>query len=144
MILLSLLGLGITLGTAVLPFLPAFVPRLGPRLYERLPLRQRLLAVLGLGLTLTAAWFEPASATVWLLWAGALVLAVHAELYPRRILVALTDPPHVSVDRADLGADAVVLGLAEDHATCAWTFEMLVPRHLVNDHVGNRPVLIAY
>jgi hypothetical protein len=63
---------------------------------------------------------------------------------PQRIFVSLDDPVHVSVSRANLQGKALVLGYEEDGHASAWPFATLVPRHLINDQLGEMPLLVAY
>lgn len=140
---ICVLALVVAVTGALLPLLPPFVPRLGPGLFHRLPLRQQLLGGSAGLAALLAALSQP-STSLWVLFTFTLFFAVHAQLYPQRLLVALDAPPHVAAERAGIGDDALVLGAVIDGTACAWMLEMLVPRHLVNDRVGSQAVLAAY
>jgi hypothetical protein len=65
-------------------------------------------------------------------------------LEPQRVFVSLDDPKHVSTSQANLEDDALVLGYEDDGNASAWPFEMLAPRHLTNDQLGDVPLLVAY
>jgi len=89
---IAVCALGLAFAAAVLPFLPVFLPQIGPRLFYRLPARQRLLGGLGLLLAVAAIVLQFGTVTA-LILAGTLLLAVQAILYPGRVLVALDNPP---------------------------------------------------
>jgi hypothetical protein len=63
---------------------------------------------------------------------------------PKRIFVALDNPPRASATRAQLDSDARVIGFVLDGDAIAWPFKMILPHHLTNDRLGDRPLLVAY
>ncbi len=101
----------------------------------------RLLTV---GLAL-AGWLLTPGADATGTLAFALILAALAGASnPTRVLTAVTDPQPVAADKAGLGENAPVLGLAWQGESRAWSLELLAPHHLVNDFVGDEPVLAAW
>ena len=46
--------------------------------------------------------------------------------------------------QAQFQGEALVLGYADAEHALAWPFETLAPRHLINDQVGETPLLVAY
>ena len=63
---------------------------------------------------------------------------------PQRIFVSLDDPYHIPASLADIPDQALVLAYEDDQHAAAWMYEVLVPRHLINDQVGDVPLLVAY
>ncbi|MCB8981062.1 MAG: hypothetical protein H6657_26960 [Ardenticatenaceae bacterium] len=141
------LGLLIAAFGGIGPLLPAFFPRLGIGTLARLgkvnPLR-RVLGLLG-WLLIWRDWRKTPTARHGLALIPGTIFALQTQfLEPRRIFVELIDPPHAPTKRVNLADTAVVLGAVVGEQPHAWTFANLVPRHLINDVIGQMPVLAAY
>lgn len=143
----SLLGLLLAAVGGVGGMIVAFVPQLGIAVLARLgkvnPLR-RALGVLG-WLIVWREWRRKPSLGRGLALLPGTVFALQSQfLEPRRIFVDLVDPPHVPARRVNLADTAVILGAHVGDQPHAWTHANLVPRHLINDVIGQMPVLAAY
>jgi len=143
----SLLGLLIAAVGGIGAMIVAFVPQLGIAVLARLgkvtPLR-RALGLLG-WLIIWREWRrKPSLGRGLALLPGTLFALQSQFLEPRRIFVDLVDPPHVTAEKAGLVETAVILGALIGEQPHAWTHANLVPRHLINDVIGQMPVLAAY
>ncbi|MBK8900981.1 MAG: hypothetical protein IPM53_07355 [Anaerolineaceae bacterium] len=143
----SLLGVLMAAVGGIGALIVAFVPQLDIGVLARLgkvnPLR-RSLGVLG-WLIIWREWRRTPSLGRGLALLPGTLFALQAQfLEPRRIFVDLVDPPHVTAARAGLVETAVVLGAIVGQQPHAWTHANLVPRHLINDVIGQMPVLAAY
>lgn len=122
----------------------AFRPQVGVNTIYRWRLIRSALAAAGVVLSLATCLRAPSRGR----WATVPLTGLLAGLAwlfdPARVFAALDRPPHVPAVQAELGDDALVLGLAADQAACAWPLELVVPHHLVNDEVDGRPVLASY
>ena len=141
-LLLSLLSILFAVTAAFLPMLPAFFPILGlTPIYRMRPLR---------GVLIAAAWVlatvilinKPGS---YLHIPFVLIFSIPVFLLePQRVFVSLDDPEHISASEADIQENALVIGYDDNDHAAAWQFEVLKPRHLINDHIGGEPLLVAY
>ena len=143
----SLLGLLIAAVGGIGAMIVAFVPQLGIAVLARLgkvtPLR-RALGLLG-WLIIWREWRRKPSLRRGLALLPGTLFALQSQfLEPRRIFVDLVDPPHVTAEKAGLVETAVILGALIGEQPHAWTHANLVPRHLINDVIGQMPVLAAY
>jgi hypothetical protein len=89
----------------------------------------------------------PTGLQIWVALIVILVIASNWLFEPVRIIVPINNPRHMAasaVPDSQLSENAQVLGVAIGSAACAWPMETLVPHHLVNDLVGNTPVLAAW
>lgn len=140
--LLSVLSIFLAAIAALTPLLPAFIPRIGLLpVYRMRPIRAALI------ITAWAMVIAACANTPFSFVALPIVLLLSIPtivLEPQRIFVSLDDPQHVPASQADLQAEALVLGYQEDDHASAWPFETLVPRHLINDRMGDAPLLVAY
>jgi len=92
----------------------------------------------------TALVIDP-SPGQWAVLIAVLVLTPLSGFFAaKKTLVALDDPRHISVNEADLEPQEPVLGFAYDNQARAWPLSLLVPHHLVNDVLGDIPVLAAW
>ena len=143
----SLLGVLISAVGGLGPMFVAFVPRLGSGTLSQLgkvTLLRRTLGLLG-WLLIWQQWRRaPSPGHGLALLPGTLFASLAQFLEPRRIFVDLIDPPHRSANQVPLTGTAVVLGAIVGEQPHAWTYTNLVPRHLVNDVIGQIPVLAAY
>lgn len=143
----SLLGLLLAAIGGIGPLFPAFLPQLGIGTLARLgkvnPLR-RTLGLLG-WLLIWRNWREAPSLRRGALLLPSTIFALQSNfLEPRRLFVDLVDPPHRPAPEAHLAKTAVVLGALVEEKPHAWNYANLVPRHLINDVIGQIPVLAAY
>ncbi|MBI3960477.1 MAG: DUF3179 domain-containing protein [Chloroflexi bacterium] len=100
--------------------------------------------LLTMGLALVGWLLAPTAGGLVVLAFGVILAGLAGASNPNRVLVAVTDPPPLAADKAELGEDAPVLGLAWAGESRAWALELLVPHHLVNDRLGGEPVLAAW
>ncbi len=143
----SLLGVLIAAIGGIGPMFVAFVPRLGIGTLARLgkvTLLRRTLGLLG-WLLIWQEWRRAPSLRRGLALLPGTIFALQAQfLEPRRIFVDLIDPPHRPANLVQLSETATVLGAIVGEQPHAWTYTNLVPRHLINDVIGQIPVLAAY
>ena len=142
-----LLGLLLAAIGGVGPLIVAFVPQLGIGFLARLGkvnLLRRMLGLLG-WLLIWHSWrHAPSRRRGFALLPGTVFALQSQFLEPRRIFVDLIDPPHRPARQAALLDTAVVLGALVTEQAHAWPHANLVPRHLINDVIGQMPVLAAY
>lgn len=140
--LLALLSVTLAAIGALTPLLPALTPRIGLQPLYRMRLIRVVLLIVAWVLAIVALARTLASFVVlpFLL----LFSILSALMEPRRIFVSLDDPEHVPASRADFEDEALVLGYGDDEQALAWLFETLAPRHLINDRIGDTPLLVAY
>jgi hypothetical protein len=141
-LLLSIPSILFAVAAALTPLLPAFVPRIGLLpLYRMRPIRAALILT-AWALALAASVNTPPS---FVALPFVLLLSIPTiVLEPQRVFVSLDHPEHVPASQAHLRVDALVLGYEEESDALAWLFETLVPRHLINDQLGDTPLLVAY
>ena len=150
-ILLSLLAVLIAASGLFAHQFPTFFPELGiTALYHvgRIKWGIRIvalaLAVVALALGPTTGKFMLLGATLWL------SLISNSVFDPTLVLPAIDEPKHrlaSDVKPSGLVDEALVLGTvvgAAGAAACAWSIEMLLPHHVVNDVVGNAPVAATW
>lgn len=143
----SFLGVLLAAIGGIAPMFPAFLPQLGIGTLARLgnvnPLR-RTLGLLG-WLLIWQNWRKAPSLRRGLMLLPGTIFALQSQfLEPRRIFVDLIDPPHAPAKRVNLTNTAVILGAVVGEQPHAWDYANLVPRHLINDVIGQIPVLAAY
>ena len=141
-LLLSILATLAAVAAALTPLLPAFIPRIGLLpLYRMRPIRAALILT---------AWALALAASVnmspsFIALPFVLLLSIPTiMLEPQRVFVSLNHPEHVPASQAHLRGEALVLGYEEEGGALVWLFETLVPRHLINDQIGDAPLLVAY
>jgi hypothetical protein len=141
-LLLTILSILVAMAAALTPLLPAFIPRIGLLpLYRMRPIRAALILT---------AWALALAASVntspsFIALPFVLLLSIPTiVLEPQRVFVSLNHPEHVPASQAHLGVGALVLGYEGEGEALAWPFETLVPRHLINDQIGEVPLLVAY
>ena len=140
--LLSSLAVFFAVIAAFTPSLPALIPRIGLLPLYRLRLFRPALIITAWALAIAAFITSPSSFVALLF---VLLLSIPTIiLEPQRIFVSLDDPKHVPPSQANLREEALVLGFEEDGYAAAWPLETLAPRHLINDQVGDTPLLVAY
>lgn len=143
----SLLGLLLATIGGIGPIFPAFLPQLGIGTLAHLGKVNTLRRSLGLlgWLLIWRSWQQAPSLRRGLLLLPGTIFALQSNfLEPRRLFVDLVDPPHRPASQAKLADTAVVLGALIGEQPHAWTYANLVPRHLINDVIGQMPVLAAY
>lgn len=143
----TLLGLLIAAIGGIGPLIVAFVPKLGIGFLARLGRVNPLRRTLGLFGWLLIWQERRKSPSLWpslALLPGSIFALQSQILEPRRLFVDLIDPPHRSAKQAQVIESTVVLGAIVGEQPHAWTYTNLVPRHLINDVIGQIPVLAAY
>lgn len=143
-LLLSVLGILTGLFGTLLFGLVAFVPRIGPRPLARAMLWKTVLALVSVALAGIGYWVHSAPGYLVMLIVTCLLAILTYLVVPTRIFVTLRYPRHLPVHAPGLGDDAAIIGFEADGEACAWPMEVVVPRHLIQDVVGNTPVLVAY
>ncbi len=142
-ILFFLLTLLAGFSIPLLPLLTGFFPRLGLT-----PLRWGHSPWVRLGQAITVWCF--AGLTLWTSGFGwgwmAILIALWfsfmaANFYSERVFVALEQPQRTSTGLAD---SAPVLATEVNGEVLAYPLETLVPHHLINDILGDIPVLAAW
>ena len=141
-LLLSFLSIFFAAIAAFTPLLPAFIPRIGLLPLYRMRLIRAALIITAWALAI-AACVNTLSSFVALPFVLLLSLPT-IVLEPQRVFVSLDDPEHVPKSQANLQGEALVLGYEDDGYASAWPFETLAPRHLINDQIGDAPLLVAY
>ncbi len=116
---------------------------LGP-LYHLRAIRFGIM-VLALSAAAGAYWLAPGPGQAAGLAATVVLTLLSDANYAGRILVAVDRPRCVPAAGAGLADEARVLGYAPEGAEArAWPVAVLVPRHLIHDEVGGRPVLASW
>jgi hypothetical protein len=140
--LLSSLSVFLAVIAALTPTLSGLIPRIGLLPLYRLGFIRAALILTAWALAIAACVNTPSS---FVALPFVLLLSIPTILLePQRVFVSLDDPKHVLPSQANLREEALVLGFEEDGSATAWPFETLAPRHLINDRVGNTPLLVAY
>ena len=140
--LLSSLSIFFAVIAAFTPLLPAFIPCIGLLPLYRMRLI-RVVLILTAWVLAVAAFVSTPSSFVALPFILLLSIPI-ILLEPQWVFVSLDDPKHFPPSQAKLREEAMVLGFEEDGYATAWPFETLVPRHLINDRVGDAPLIVAY
>jgi hypothetical protein len=132
----------------IFPLLPMFFPRLGLGLLYAI----RTIRVVTIELSLllgivTVALFSDTRAYYG--FGLILLIAVLAQmLYPHKIISAVDEPEHVSIEAAAqsgrLPPHLLVIGLAQTEAACAWPVDLLLAHQVVNDHLAGQAVMVSY
>jgi len=140
--LFSFLSIFIAIIAAFTPLLPAFIAILGLMpLYKMRNIRATLI-VAAWALAIAAIVNEPAS---FVALPFVIIFSIPTiVMEPQRIFISLDDPKHISASQVIIPDEALVIGYEDDENIVAWPFETLVPRHLINDQVGDTPLLVAY
>lgn len=142
--LLSVLAIILGLFSLILPYIATVFPRLGLwpvyRLRELLWFNLLVVVALALG----AYGLDPSATKVLVLILSVALAGMGVLFTPKRIFVALDNPPRESVSQAQLGDDSRVIGFEFDEDYIAWPFNMVYPHHLINDRLGDQALLVAY
>ncbi len=140
--LLSSLAVFFAMIAAFTPLLPGIIPRIGLLPLYRTRLIRAVLILTAWALAIAACVNTPSS---FVALPFVLLLSLPTILLePQRVFVSLDDPKHVPPSQANLREEALVLGFEQSGSSAAWPFETIVPRHLINDRVGDAPLLVAY
>ncbi len=143
-LILSLGAVLVGLAGVYAPLAVAFLPRLGLGPLVHLRALRLSSVVLSTALAIAGLLIAPSGwSRVALGFTGLTTLLV-LIIKPTAIFVTVDCPRHVPGDAADLAGEAVVIGAQVAGQAAAWPLEMLVPHHLVNDHLGGQPLLVAY
>ena len=141
-LLFSFLSITFAVIAAFTPLLPAFIPRIGLLPLYRIRLIRAALIITAWALAIAAFVNIPSS---FVALPFVILLSIPTiVLEPHRIFVSLDDPKHVPTSQANLQSNALVLGYEDGGYATAWPFETLAPRHLINDQIGDAPLLVAY
>ncbi len=140
--LFSFLSIFFAAIAAFTPMLPAFITSLGLMPIYKMRSIRAVLIVVAWSLTIAAMVNEPAS---FVALPFVIIFSIPTIVVePQRIFISLDDPKHISASQVNIPDEALVLGYEDDENTVAWPLETLVPRHLINDQVGDVPLLVAY
>jgi hypothetical protein len=139
----SLAAIGLGLIASLAPVGAALRPTVAPALLYRLHVIRRGLGAGALALAAANAFAHPTRGQIGAIPFTALA-AVGAWIYPTRVFVTLDRPGRVGAAEADVAPEETVLGCADGSAAVAWPLGILKPHHLINDVVGDRPLLVTY
>jgi hypothetical protein len=141
-LILTVLAILFAIAAATTPLIPAFVLRIGLFPLYRIRLIRASLIIPAWILAISTIVSTPPS---FIALPVVLLLSIPTILLePQRVFVSLDDPEHIAASQASLEENALVIGYEKDGIAAAWVFEMLVPRHLINDQIGGEPLLVAY
>ena len=141
-LLLSSLSIFFAVIAVFTPLLPALIPRIGLLALYRMRIIRAVLIITAWVLAIAAYVNTPSS---FVALPFVLLLSIPTVvLEPKRVFIPLDDPKHVSMSHVNLQDEALVLGFEDDGCASAWPFETLAPRHLINDQIGDKPLLVAY
>jgi hypothetical protein len=142
--ILSVLAIMSGAFSLVLPYITTALPQLGPWAVYRL--RELLWANLLVAFALAlGAYVLDSSTTKVLILILSVALAGMGVLFtPKRIFVALANPPRESASLTQLDSNSRVVGFEIDVDAVAWPFDMIYPHHLINDRLGDLALLVAY
>jgi hypothetical protein len=138
-----LLAVFATISIPLLPLVSAFVPQAG--LWPLKWGQNRFVR----GFQIVAVWSLALFGlirypSVWS-WPGLVVAClatfVGVAVFPNRVFVALNRPRRLSEGLAE---SAPVLATTIEGETVAWPLETLVPHHVINDRIGETPILAAW
>lgn len=129
-----------------LPYIPAYFPQLGPYVVYRLKFFRIIVAFIVIGASLFSSihleGMYPVIAFGVVLF---LLFITFIGNPPEGAFTVLYNPPHVSSDTVTLANDAMIVGCSIEDYSVAWPIEdVLIPRHIVNDLVGNKPILASF
>ena len=132
-------GLGILTAIAAgWPLLLGFFPQFGAHHFYRMQRRRNVLAAAGILANIAAERRLPLVASI-------LFGALSQILKPERVFVSVDTPETVPAEEATLTDKDLVIGMDVDGVARAWPLqEMIIPHHLANDHIGDRPILVGY
>lgn len=121
------------------------LPGLGLGVLYHLRAIRYAIMVLALSAAAGAYILAPGPGQVAVLAATVVLTLLSDANYAGRILVAVEQPRCRPAASAGLADEARVLGYAPEGAVArAWPVAVLVPRHLIHDEVGGRPVLASW
>jgi hypothetical protein len=141
-LLLSFLSIFFAVIAAFTPVLPAIIPRIGLLALYRMRIIRAALIITAWVLAIAAYVNMPPS---FVALPFVLLLSIPTVvLEPQRVFIPLDNPKHVPISQVNLQDEALVLGFDDDGCASAWPFETLAPRHLINDQIGDKPLLVAY
>ena len=123
-----------------------FVPRLGIGFQYRRRRVQVIVAVVTITAALLLYWNNPTTGQLLVLLGVLLLTPLSGFNHASRTLVAVDQPEHVAASASGWPKDALVLGHSEadEESAIAWLLDTLIPHHLVNDTVNEKPMLAAW
>lgn len=141
-------GVGLVVSLVAAASLPAlaWLPQLSAEWFRRLRPARAVVGPVGAGVAAAAVALAPGPVT-WTLFGLALLAAiVSVVVWPQRVFMALGQVRHALAPQATLaGAAQVIAHDEEEGPPLAWPLEtMVIPHHLVNDLMGQRPVLVSW
>lgn len=143
-VVLVALAVGLALIGVSLPFVLSLLPWLGLWPIHRTRSIRWSLLLVAIGVAVGASLLEP-STTATYAAVGVVLAAAAAPLVTfANVLVALDDPPEVGADEAALDDADLVVGFESAGTAKAWPFETLLRHNVVNDRLGDRPVLVVF
>lgn len=143
-VVLTGVAVGLALIGVSLPFVLSLLPWLGLRPIHRVrPIRLSFLLA-AIGVAVGASLLEPSMVATYAVVGVVLAAAVSPLVTFGNVLVALDDPPERGTDGAVLDDADLVIGFESDGTAKAWPFETLLRHNVVNDRLGDRPVLAVF
>jgi hypothetical protein len=141
----SILAILISLTGLLLPPIQALLPRINLYTYYRQRSVRRTLAMAG-AVFLIPVWIIQPSTSAWIVSGCVLFFWLVSEfvLAPNKVIPPLDDPAALPAEETDLADETEVLGIVLDGQAHAWPMGILIPHHIINESIHDRPVLAAY
>jgi hypothetical protein len=137
-ILASVIGL-------LVPPIQALFPRIDLVTYYRQRLVRRVLAMGSVGF-LIPVWIIAPSTSTWIVSAFVIFFWLVSEfvLAPNKLIPPLDNPLALPARNAILADETQVLGIVLNGHAHAWPMGILIPHHIINESLHDRPVTAAY
>ena len=142
-ILFTLLTLLAGVSIVFLPLSTGFFPKLGlmPLKLGHRKSTRLVQLILVWGMAATTFWIDQIPWGSIAAGIALLFTVIAVNFYPQRIFVDLTQPERSREGLADM---APVLAAEVNGEVVAYSLELIVPHHIVNDEIGGKPVLVAW
>ncbi|MFX1535134.1 MAG: DUF3179 domain-containing (seleno)protein [Promethearchaeota archaeon] len=129
----------------IMPLICAFVPRLGLFWLRKLQTKRALLYSIALPLASVSFYYERELITLITLILTIFFMLLSLQMRPWVIFQALDNPMHIKRDKVKIPENAMIIGISSDGTALAWPIEKMVrPRHIVNDTINGKPILVCY
>ena len=141
----SILAFLVSLTGLLVPPIQALFPRINLYTYYRQRLVRRILALAGIVLLIPVWIFQP-STSAWIVSGFIIFIWLVSEfvLAPNRVIPPLDNPPALPAKSSMLSDETQVFGIVLDGWAHAWPMGILIPHHIINESIHDRPVLAAY
>ena len=143
--LLSIFALLISFLAILINQWVSLFPKLGISFQYHRRWAQLVIAILAIGLTFGLYWNDPTAGRLAVLIAVLLLTPLSGFNHASRMLIPVDAPVQAMAAEADWADDALVLGhVSAENSATAWLIETLIPHHLVNDVLGDQPILATW